>query len=868
MDCENDHETPANPLIPDAADTPPQTTIRSQAAGGVLPYDIDPDQIPTETITRGGRRIFLDESGVLRESHPELRSDYELIDKISEGGMGIVYAVEEKVLKREVALKICRAGLAPDARTTVAATGEFTNEAYMTARLDHPGVVPIYALAKDADGRPFFAMKKVSGTSWKDLLHPEAIPDPDRRKAAEARARNMTWKEHLDVLLKVCDAVSYAHSKAILHRDLKPENIMLGEYGEVFVMDWGLALYFDERNEYRRFPDLKPQLAGTPSYIAPEMVRGELASLGPASDVYLLGGILYEILTGRPPHDGATVMDVLRKAAKGSVPPPEEICSSPAITPALSRIARKALAPRMPDRYPSVADFRQDLREVLANSESMAIARRASELLASVRQELRIGDGDDPLALKAADKDSAAVCYGKLSECIGGYRQAVALWNGNLEARQGLLDALGLQIRLAIRQDDLTLARAQARLLETLRMECPIPALAAEMARQGRELAAGIDGRQARLDRAARHVRLWKAAAGVLALLALAGAATIVAMSLHQRSQAIRREKDLFAASVTERAQMLGQFMAGIEQIAELYRQSAVELMSSPAERLPWRDPTPAGRDGFYFDDDFASPRTQPPDMAHNQRYNVRLSMAFPTVALALRARDDSHRAAAEDAAVRLSRLNTLFAHFHRTRRDIQWSIAGAEPGVQVAFPGFARHQENPDADPVRRAWYRGAIHATNDHPVWGDPETDATAQLLLMSCASRIHVDGRNVGVVGLEITLDTLQRLLLDFSLSVSGKRRGLLVRPAEETDPRTGETKTVHRVVVDTLGARLAAVDTNTATVEQAGEEIAAYYREVLAKKHLPGTCHATGRFWMSYMPVQNRAWTLLAILEHDP
>ena len=158
MDRTPVNDTPADGLIENVSDVPPQTTIRSQSTG-FLVYDIDPEQIPTETITRGGRRIFLEEDGSLRETHPELRSNYELIDKISEGGAGIVYTVREQTLKREVALKICRAELKPNAQHTLAAAGEFTNEAYMTARLDHPGVVPIYALAMDADGRPFFAMK-------------------------------------------------------------------------------------------------------------------------------------------------------------------------------------------------------------------------------------------------------------------------------------------------------------------------------------------------------------------------------------------------------------------------------------------------------------------------------------------------------------------------------------------------------------------------------------------------------------------------------------------------------------------------------------------------------------------------------------
>ena len=855
-----------------ARNTPDEAPLASTGpdpAAGFPSYDIDPDQIPTETITRGGRRLFLDESGELRASHPELRSNYELIEKISEGGAGVIYRVREKVLQREVALKICRAELKPDARGTLATASEFTNEAFMTARLDHPGVVPIYALAKDADGRPFFAMKRVSGTSWNDLLHPEKIPDPARRASVAARAQQMTWKDHLHVLLKVCDAVAYAHSKAILHRDLKPDNIMLGDYGEVFVMDWGLALYFDERNEYRRFPDLKPQLAGTPAYIAPEMVRGELKTLGPATDIYLLGGILYEILTGRPPHDGASVMDTLRQAAAGSVAPPEDVSASPVITPDLSRVVLKALAARMPDRYASVPDFQRALREVLAHSESMAICRRAAEVLASVRRRLPDESGRAPRTLKDADKDSVALCYGQLSECIGSCRQAIELWDGNREARQVLQDALCLQIRVAIQQQDLTLARAQHRLLNALQAAGPDPDQAAEIQRQGRELAAQIEHQQAVLDREARQARRWRIAAAGLGLLALAGLAAILVLNYRQRALAIQNEKSMFSASVVGRAEMLAQFMGNVEQIVMLYRQTAVELLASPAERLPWREPTPAGRDGFYLDEDFLHPETRPPGMAYNQRYGTRLSMDYPTVAFSAWARDPARRPAAEEAAARLGRLNGLFTHFHRTQRDIRWSVAGSTAGALVSFPGFARYQDQSDFDVTRLEWFQAAIHAPSDRPEWGRPFADADSQTLLMSCACRLHVATQTVGAVGLEVTLGTLHRMLLDFSLAVGGRRRNLLVRSIEELRPETGETVAGHRIVVDTLTLHTAADWESNAelpAVEQSDPFLAAFFRDILEQKYKPGECVESGPYWMVYMPVRSRTWTLIAILDH--
>ena len=869
MNPTQSRETPDEHMIPNDTGTHPEVTIRSQSTG-FLTYDIDPNQIPTETITRGGRRILIDETGSLRECDPENSSHYEMLDKISEGGMGIVYSVEEKSLKREVALKICRSGVKPDSPGS-SETGEFTNEAFMTARLDHPGVVPIYALAKDAEGRPFFAMKRVSGTSWNDLLHPEKIRDADRREAVSARAQQMTWKDHLHVLLKVCDAVAYAHSKAILHRDLKPENIMLGEYGEVYVMDWGLAIYFDERNEYKRFPDLKPQLAGTPSYIAPEMVRGQMTSLCPASDVYLLGGILYEIMTGRTPHDGETVMDTLRMAARGEVSPPEEISDSPLITPALSRIAMKALAVPISERYPSVEAFQQDLRGILAHSESMAIGQRAADLFEEVRRRLRDESSRDPDALKDVDEDSASISYGQLSECIGSFRQALALWSGNQDARQALGDALCLQIRLAIQQDDLTLARAQSRLFETLKAECHDPVQAAEMDRQGKELATHIEHRQVALDRSARQIRRWKVAAAGLALLVLAGLAAIVSLSLRQRSLAVQNEKNMFSASVVGHAEILSQFMGDVEQIAMLYRQTAVELLSSPAAHLPWREPTAAGRDGFYLDEDFLNDETLPPGMAYNQRYGARLSMDFPTTVLSPWAQDPEHRPAAEDAAARLGRLNGLFTHFHRTQRDILWSVAGSTSGAMVSFPGFARYQNQPDFDVTRTEWFQAALQSTNDRPEWGRPYADANSQTLLMDCTCRLQVNGQNVGAVGLEVTLGTLHRMLLDFSLAVGGTRRSLLIRSTEEIQPESGKSIPVHRVVVDTLKPRTVADWESNAelpTINQSDEFIATFFQEILERQHKPGKCIESGPNWLVHMPIRNRTWTFIAILQNGP
>ena len=427
-----------------------------------------------------------------------------------------------------------------------------------------------------------------------------------------------------------------------------------------------------------------------------------------------------------------------------------------------------------------------------------------------------------------------------------------------------------MQIRLAVREDDLTLARAQFRWLDRIESQCTAPTLRAQIQACRRELAAEIEARQDALNRAARQTRLLKAMAAGLGALVLVGLSAIVYLSVRQRELARENERNMFASAVAGRAQMLDQFMSGIEQIAGLYQQAATQLMSAPADRLPYRAPTAAGRDGFYLDEDFYDRATQPPDLAFSKRYDSRISMAFPTVVRSPWARTGARLAAADDAAARLGRLSELFAQIHRTRRDIQWSLAGSETGLLIGFPGSGRYRDKPDYDATARTWYQAAIHAPDDRPVWGAPYADASTKLVLMSCMCRIRVGDRNVGGVGLEITLGRLQAMLMDFSQSFGGKRRCLLIRPFAETDPRTGQTATVHRIVVDTL-SRSSASDwqqrLEMSRVEDAEPAIAAFHRDILAGRRSPDVCHEVGPALIAFAPLETHEGLLLVILEGD-
>jgi serine/threonine protein kinase len=196
---------------------------------------------------------------------------YELVSVLGRGGMGVVYLARDTVLDREVALKIVDRP-----------HGEI-NEARILARLEHPGIVPVHDYGELPDGRLFYAMKRVRG----DRL--------DRWMSAE---RDVT--ERLGVFLRVCDAVAFAHAQGVLHLDLKPENVMVGEFGEVLVLDWGIAREL-------QIADCRLQIAGTPDYMAPEQARGD-AAIDHRADVFSLGAIL-ESIAGTPP-----VQAIARKA--------------------------------------------------------------------------------------------------------------------------------------------------------------------------------------------------------------------------------------------------------------------------------------------------------------------------------------------------------------------------------------------------------------------------------------------------------------------------------------------------------------------------------------------------------------------------
>jgi WD40 repeat protein/serine/threonine protein kinase len=254
---------------------------------------------------------------------------------------------------------------------------KFRQEAQVTGFLDHPNIVPVHDLETNEQGDVQRAMKLVKGIEWSRLLKPET-----ERELTKASQYGL--KDQLNILLNVSKAIQFAHSKKIAHLDLKPENIMIGDFGEVLVMDWGLAVNFEHSaNSPAPHKSTITQPCGTPSYMAPELAQGEGHRVGPWTDVYLLGAILYELLNKETVHTGKTLFKVILSAARSA--PPSFVKGCPE---ELQDICRKSLKRDCPERYQSVEQLQKALRDYLRNSESLDLSKRARK---KSQKLLRIG---------------------------------------------------------------------------------------------------------------------------------------------------------------------------------------------------------------------------------------------------------------------------------------------------------------------------------------------------------------------------------------------------------------------------------------------------------------------------------------------
>ncbi len=293
--------------------------------------------------------------------HPQmaLSKRLQVGKEIDTGGMGTVWETYDSNLKRTVARKERSKKLPPELVEFV--RGRLIEEAQVTAQLDHPNIVPVYELGVDEKNEIFFTMKRVTGKKLSDILE-----EHDCRHRTSSHLF-----EQLEIFLKVCDTVAFAHSCGIVHRDLKPDNIMVGDFGVVYVMDWGLARKKDDLSVYEidtvvpqdsgyRYPSRTRvgSTFGTLWYMPPEQALGKSEEIDEITDVFMLGGILYEILTHFPPYEAKSEKEMMAKTIEADIDSPYERTNS-YLPRTLCSIAMKALKKSKADRYQSVMKMKQ-----------------------------------------------------------------------------------------------------------------------------------------------------------------------------------------------------------------------------------------------------------------------------------------------------------------------------------------------------------------------------------------------------------------------------------------------------------------------------------------------------------------------------
>ena len=286
---------------------------------------------------------------------------YDDLKEFAEGGTGKLYTTIDKNLLRTVAYKT----LHTDLRDSEIETKRFLREARVTANIQHPGTLPVYELGRDREGQLFFTMKKVEGRDLRQILLDLRHEVPDVMEA-------FPLPRLLDILIQVCQTIAYAHDVGVIHRDLKPANVIVGRFGEVYVLDWGLAKVMGSprlsspellEEEDRQDVSLTPtgRHYGTPMYMSPEIARGD-SELDHRTDVFSLGIMLFEILTHRFLVEGEDFIEIKKKLLEDPFPLPREIAPEKSIPKDLQAICMQALKRNKEERYPAVTDLLADLQ--------------------------------------------------------------------------------------------------------------------------------------------------------------------------------------------------------------------------------------------------------------------------------------------------------------------------------------------------------------------------------------------------------------------------------------------------------------------------------------------------------------------------
>jgi serine/threonine-protein kinase len=311
---------------------------------------------------------------------PQRLGRYELHEEIGRGGMGCILRGHDPELGRDLAVKV----LLDQHQNNPGLIRHFVKEAQIGGQLQHPGLVPVHDLGQLPDGRPYFAMKLVCGRTLAALLAKRPDPQHDR-------------PHFLSIFLQVCQAVAFAHSRGVIHRDLKPSNVMVGEFGEVQVVDWGLAKVLGSNGDQAdpsvtiratMAGETQPgTVVGTPAYLAPEQASGAVDRLDTRADVFGLGAMLCEILTGLPPYAGADHLQTVRRASRADLADAFARLDRCGADADLIRLARRCLATRAEDRPRDAGKLAAELTGYLESVEARLRQAQLAQAEARARAE-------------------------------------------------------------------------------------------------------------------------------------------------------------------------------------------------------------------------------------------------------------------------------------------------------------------------------------------------------------------------------------------------------------------------------------------------------------------------------------------------
>jgi serine/threonine-protein kinase len=636
---------------PPAAAPPPEAPSRKASGNGGSPPDPPMDGASNAGGAMGETVGRVDFSEEVFENVPPER--YVEVGTIGEGGMGEVKLAKDTQLLRRVAVK----KLKKDA-TNPATLSYFLREAQITAQLDHPNIVPLYTVKQPegADQNVSFVMKLVRGQTLSDVIRKAREVYKEDPKAELPSGVNLETR--LGYFLKACEGVIYAHRKEVVHRDLKPANIMVGDFGEVYVMDWGIAKLVREIPEtlfgIQRVAAQKTDMyiggsqvgnvVGTPGYISPEQVRG-LPEVGPASDQFSMGLILYELITLKPARPG-NLEKKLSWAENGQFNQLVHLLPERKIPAELRAILRKATAFEISERYGTVAELAEDVRRFLRGDEVSVLP--------------------DNL-------------FRKTWRWMNKHRQLAAIL---------ILSFLLVSSVMTIG----TLVREKSAMRSARIREKKLTHLLTKVATQ----AHSIDSRFLRLE-------------------------------------------DLLMNLANNAAYLVGQ--------------------------------APPNDERFYWQSEYQTPGQGPPDLVKAPLYDREVSIDYPVVVPAPGVERETVRPL-------MQRLAPLRHHFKKAMLDsrnsfaplqeeeirrlmtihglpVSWAYIGLEIGVMYSYPGKGSY--SPEYDPRLRPWYE--LGAQKNAVYWGNPYIDIQGLGRVLPCATSLYdPDGRFMGVVGMDVTYDTI--------------------------------------------------------------------------------------------------------------